>query len=128
VSAVHEIGLCEGVLDAVERRAAGRRVRSVTVRAGALHRVVPESMETAFALVAAGTVADGAQVRLVLVPVQVRCRSCGLETEAADPLAVCSRCGGTDLDLSGGDELVLESLELAEQEAEVSGGVPGHPR
>jgi hydrogenase nickel incorporation protein HypA/HybF len=47
---------------------------------------------------------------------------------ALDPMAACVQCGGTDLDLSGGDELVLESLELAEQEAEVSGGVPGHPR
>jgi hydrogenase nickel incorporation protein HypA/HybF len=125
---VHEVGLCEGVLEAVERRAAGRPVLAVTVRAGAMHRIVPESMETAFALVAAGTVAEGAEIRLVLVPVLVRCRDCGLEVESADPLAVCTRCGATDLELRGGDELLLESLELAEHETEVSGGVPGHPR
>jgi hydrogenase nickel incorporation protein HypA/HybF len=125
---VHEVGLCEGVLEAVERRAAGRRVRTVTVRAGVMHRIVPESMETAFALVAAGTVAEGADIRLVLVPVRVHCRDCSLETDSCDPLAVCARCGGADLDLRGGDELVLESLQLAEHETEVSGGVPGHPR
>lgn len=124
---MHEIGLCEGVLDAVERRAAGRPVRAVTVRAGAMHRIVPESMQTAFALVTAGSVADGAVLRLVVVPVRVRCRDCTLEAEADDPLAACTRCGGTDLDLQGGDELVLESLELAaDAEREVTGHVPGH--
>jgi hydrogenase nickel incorporation protein HypA/HybF len=124
---VHEIGLCEGVLDAVERRADGRRVRAVTIRAGAMHRIVPESMETAFALVAAGTVADGARLRLVLVPVHVHCRSCGADVAAQDPMAACVQCGGTDLDLSGGDELVLESLELEPSPGrEVSGHVPGH--
>ena len=37
---LHELGLCEGVLQAVERRAAGRRVTRVRVRVGAQHRVV----------------------------------------------------------------------------------------
>jgi hydrogenase nickel incorporation protein HypA/HybF len=125
---VHEVGLCAGVLEAVERRAAGRPVLAVTVRAGAMHRIVPESMETAFALVAAGTVADGARLRLVPVPVQVHCRSCGADVAALDPMAACVQCGGTDLDLSGGDELVLESLELERSSgSEVSGHVPGHP-
>ena len=62
---MHEIGLCAAVLAAVERRAVGRRVSEVTLRVGAAHRVVPESMRQAFELVSAGTVADGATLTLV---------------------------------------------------------------
>ncbi len=115
---MHELGLCGGILEAVERRAAGRRVTRVRVRVGAQHRVVPSAFDQSFALVAQGTVADGAAVDLVVVPIRVRCQDCGHEAEATDPLAACPACGGLDIEFEGGDELVLEALHL--EEADVS--------
>lgn len=105
--------MCESILEAVERRASGRRVTRVRVRVGALHRVVPPSMDHAFALAAEGTVADGAAVEVVTVPVRVNCRACGHADDSDDPLGLCPACGGADLELSGGDDLVLESIQLA---------------
>jgi hydrogenase nickel incorporation protein HypA/HybF len=108
---VHELGLCEGVLETVRRRAAGRTVRRVRVRAGVRHAVDPESMSQAFALVAEGTEAAGASVDVVTVPARLTCRACGASADTADLLAVCPRCHGVDVELRGGDELVLESIE-----------------
>jgi hydrogenase nickel incorporation protein HypA/HybF len=65
---VHEVGLCESLLDAVERRANGRRVLGVKFRVGEQHRVVDEALDQAFVLVAEGTVAEGAEVELEVVP------------------------------------------------------------
>ena len=113
---MHELGLCEGILEAVERRAAGRRVTRVRVRVGAQHRVVASAFDQSFALVAQGTVADGAAVDLVTVPVLVTCRDCGHQAEAGDALAVCSACGGLDLETEGGDELILEAIHLEDQD------------
>jgi hydrogenase nickel incorporation protein HypA/HybF len=118
---VHELGLCEGILEAVERRAAGRRVTRVRVRIGARHRVVEPALDQAFALVSAGTVADGAAVDLVVVPARVRCLDCGQEAETTDHLAACPACGGLDLEVDGGDELLLEAIELEAKD------VSGHP-
>jgi hydrogenase nickel incorporation protein HypA/HybF len=70
-------------------------------------------MAQAFGLVAAGTEADGAAVEVVTVPATVTCRDCGIAAESADQLAVCPRCGGANVEVSGGDELVLESLSYA---------------
>lgn len=109
---MHEIGLCEPIVDAALRHAAGRRVTSVRVRVGARHAVVPDAFEQAFAIVADGTVADGAGVDLVVTPAVAVCHSCGGRTESADPLAACAGCGAVGLEMSGGDELVLESVEL----------------
>lgn len=109
---MHELGLCEGLLDAVERRAAGRRVARVTVRIGVLHRVVEPALDQAFELVAEGTVADGAAVDLVTIPVRAVCRSCGHATVAQEVVAVCPSCGSTEFDLAEGDELLLESIQL----------------
>ena len=113
---MHELGLCEGVLEAVERRAAGRRVTRVRVRVGAQHRVVSSAFDQSFALVAEGTVADGAAVDLVVVPVRARCRDCGNEAEATDVLAICPACGGLDVETTGGDELILEAIHLEEDD------------
>lgn len=110
---MHEYGLCEGILEAVRTRAGGRRVAWVRVRAGARHGVDEPSMSQAFTHVAEGTEAAGATLDLVPVPAQLTCASCGSTGETMDLLAVCPRCGSGDVDLTGGDELVLESIGYA---------------
>ncbi|WP_300613374.1 hydrogenase maturation nickel metallochaperone HypA [Trebonia sp.] len=107
---MHEFGLCEGVLEAVQSRAAGRPVAGIRVRCGVRHAVEPAAMAQAFSLVAAGTEAADAAVEVVTVPATVSCRDCGTASESMDALAVCSRCHGTNVEMSGGDELVLESV------------------
>jgi hydrogenase nickel incorporation protein HypA/HybF len=108
---MHEFGLCEAIVEAVERRADGRRVAAVRVRVGARHVVVSSAMDQAFSLASGGTVADGARMEVVVVPMVVACKGCGHTADSADPLAVCAACGGVDVDVSGGDELVLEAVE-----------------
>jgi hydrogenase nickel incorporation protein HypA/HybF len=107
---MHEFGLCEGVLDTVRARAQGRRVTAIRVRFGVRHAVDAESLAQAFASVAAGTEAAGAAVELITVPAQVTCRDCGSSAETTDLLAVCPQCASTDVELSGGDEMTLESV------------------
>jgi hydrogenase nickel incorporation protein HypA/HybF len=122
---MHEIGLCESFLHAVERRAAGRRVTEVRLRIGVLHRVVEPALAQAFALVAQGSVAEGATVELVSVPVRVTCRQCGQESEATEQVPLCPACGATDPDLSGGDELILEAIRIAPAPAGAGAAGPG---
>lgn len=110
---MHEIGYCESLLPVVERRAEGRPVAKVGVRAGAMHRLVPDVFQQAFELVAAGTVADGAVTELVTVPILVECSDCGTTAETSDALATCADCGSHSVKHSGGDEFILEWLEYA---------------
>ncbi|MCW2945209.1 MAG: hydrogenase expression/synthesis, HypA [Actinoallomurus sp.] len=120
---MHEVGLAEAILEAVEKRAAGRPVTRAKVRAGALLHVVEPSMGQAFQLVTEGTVAEGAAIDVVVTPAQITCRACGHQDGTHDPLAVCPACGGDDVDVTGGNELVLESIEIAEAR-----DVPGNSR
>ena len=108
---MHEFGMCDGIVDAVQRRASGRRVARVKVRVGVMHRIVEEVFQQAFAHAALGSEAENAAVDIVAVPVRVVCRSCEAKFDALDFIAVCTSCGGVNLDLSGGDELVLESIQ-----------------
>lgn len=121
---MREVGLCEGIVDAVQRRAAGRAVTRVRVRIGALQRVVEPSLAQAFSLLATDTVAAGAALDVTVVPAQLTCRDCGRESDTLDGLASCQGCGGKHVIVSGGDEIVLESLEYARSATAVAHPAP----
>jgi hydrogenase nickel incorporation protein HypA/HybF len=116
---MHELGIAGAVLRAVERRAAGRRVRRARVRAGALLHISGPALNQAFITVSDGTVADGAHLDVVIEPARLGCRSCGRTTTSDRMLATCPGCGGTRMDLHSGDGLVLESVEFTEAERRV---------
>lgn len=108
---MHEFGLCDGIIEAVQHRAAGRRVARVCVRVGVLQRVVESALQQAFAHAAEGTEAEDAHVDLVTIPVTTACRLCNTVTETSDIILVCPSCGGASIEIISGDELILESLE-----------------
>jgi hydrogenase nickel incorporation protein HypA/HybF len=112
--------MCESILEAVERRAHGRRVAAVTVRVGVLQRVWKPAFDQCFEMVAAGTLAEGARVDLVVLPVHSACRQCGASAESYEQPLACANCGSTDLDVSGGDELLLESIRVDRETAAAS--------
>jgi hydrogenase nickel incorporation protein HypA/HybF len=121
---VHELSIADALVEIACRHAAGRRILRVDVEVGHLRQVVPDALRFAFSLVAEGTPAQGA--RLVLDPVapQGRCRACGMESElTAFPLR-CGDCGGRDVELLRGEELLVTALEL-EDEIAVSNGRTG---
>jgi hydrogenase nickel incorporation protein HypA/HybF len=108
---MHELGLCSSIVDAVERRAGDRPVAKVRVRVGRLHHVHPEAFAQSFTIAAMGTVAEDAVAEVVLLPVRARCGGCGAAWDAEDIPAACPTCGGVEVELMGGDELLLESIE-----------------
>jgi hydrogenase nickel incorporation protein HypA/HybF len=124
---MHEYGLCEPIVQAVERRAAGRPVSRARVRVGALHRVSRPAMEQAFAFAAEGTVADGAALDLVIVPAEISCAACGHTGTTDDPMSLCPACGAADVALVGGDDLILESIQLAAADPSPADPASGPP-
>jgi hydrogenase nickel incorporation protein HypA/HybF len=112
---VHELSLADAVVTIARDHARGRRVTSVEVKVGRLRQVVPDALEFAFELVAAGTEVEGAELRVEHVPVRVQCARCGTESEADDFPLACADCGSVDVDVITGDELLVESLELEEE-------------
>ena len=52
-----------------------------------------------------------ASVELVLLPVHAYCTACETDWECDEQPAACDLCGSPSIELRGGDELVLESIE-----------------
>ncbi|MFD0743676.1 hypothetical protein ACFQ1L_19040 [Phytohabitans flavus] len=55
------------------------------------------------------------EVDLVLEPMTVHCAGCGHGGPVTDHLAVvaCRRCGAVDVEVTGSDDVVLESITVA---------------
>lgn len=112
---MHELAVCEELLARVRSEARSRRAGSVgriTVRLGPLSGVEPDLLEQAFSIARAGAYTATAELILETAPVRIRCRSCEQSSEAAANRLVCPACGDFRVDLIGGDELLLASIEL----------------
>jgi hydrogenase nickel incorporation protein HypA/HybF len=112
---MHELSIAQAVFEIASRHAQGRQVHRVEVRVGHLRQVVPDALAFAFELVCAGTVLEGSELAIEEVPAHGRCRACGARTTMdAFPLQ-CARCGDLDMELLGGEELLVDALELEEK-------------
>ncbi len=111
---MHELSLAEAVVEIASRHAAGRSVNRVELRVGHLRQVVPSALEFAFALLSDGTVLDGAELVIEDVPARGVCRRCGTETTMSQFPLQCSGCGGLDLEIVAGEELLVDAIECEE--------------
>jgi hydrogenase nickel incorporation protein HypA/HybF len=111
---LHELSIAESVVRIASRQADGRRVTKVQMKVGHLRQVVPSALTFGFGLLAEGTPVEGAELEMEQIPAEGRCRRCGVESRlGAFPLQ-CEGCGGFDLEILKGEELMVESLELEE--------------
>jgi hydrogenase nickel incorporation protein HypA/HybF len=114
---VHELAIADSVAQIAIEHARGRPVRRVEVRVGHLRQVVPDALAFAFELVSAGTVLEGAELEIEEVPAAGRCTRCGTEGPlAAFPLR-CEACGGLDVAVTRGEELLVQAIEVDDDQA-----------
>jgi hydrogenase nickel incorporation protein HypA/HybF len=120
---MHELALAESVVRIACAHAADRRVAAIELRVGHLRQVVPSALEFSFTLVAEGTVCEGAALRMEAVPAGGVCRACGTDGPLGDFPLSCAGCGGLDVEVTRGEELCVEALELEEREMTANGTV-----
>ena len=109
---MHELSIAGAVKAIAERHANGGRVTRVQLRVGHLRQVVPASLEFGWRVVTEGTELEGAELAIEYVPAEVSCRDCGTRAELGSFPGRCEGCGSIDVDVSGGDELLVEEIEI----------------
>ena len=112
---MHELAICQALLDEVGRVARERRaerVAAVRVRCGALAGVEPGLLERAYEVARSGTLAEDAILTIEESPVRVYCPRCGSESEATPQRLLCGACGDWRTKVVSGEELLLMSVEL----------------
>jgi hydrogenase nickel incorporation protein HypA/HybF len=112
---VHELSLIASVFDILEEKArehGASRVTAVVLQVGRMSGVVPDLLESAFDSYKKGTLAEGARLEIVIVPVKLRCPDCGGASVREDADFSCAACGSRRVEIVEGREIVVEKIEL----------------
>ncbi len=110
---MHELALTRTIIATAAEAARGQRVARVTLVIGALSGVSAAAVSFAFDAVAPGTALAGAALDIVEPAGHARCDECGAEFATPDLLTRCA-CGSYALTRLAGEELLVQSIELAE--------------
>ncbi|MDR9440861.1 MAG: hydrogenase maturation nickel metallochaperone HypA [Halomonas sp.] len=114
---MHELSLCRSLVRQASRVAAEHGaliIRRICIRIGPLSGVEAALMREAFPQASRHTAAEGARLEMARCSVRVHCPHCRQEAEASVNDLSCPRCGHWQTRLTGGDELLLVSVDLAD--------------
>jgi hydrogenase nickel incorporation protein HypA/HybF len=112
---MHEVSICESILDILKDQAAAHgatRVKSVRLTIGEMAGVVEDSMRFAFEVVTKGTLAEGSALIIDHVPLTARCRSCGRTFSIVGYAFSCAHCESPEIKVISGRELQIEDIDL----------------
>ena len=112
---MHEMSLCEGVLQVIEENAISQgytRVKSIWLEIGELAGVELEAMRFSFDVVTRGTLAENARLKIIEVQGQAWCMKCEKTVSAKQLFSACPQCGSYQLQVTGGNEMIIKELEV----------------
>jgi len=112
---MHEMSLCESILNVLEETARSQhfaRVTEVRLEVGALAGVEIEALRFGFDAVMRGSLADGARLEIIEVPGEAWCMQCARTVPISQRFDACPECGGHQLQVTGGEELRIKDLRV----------------
>ena len=112
---MHEISLCEGILETIESEAKKQgfsHVRTVCIEVGKLSCVEPDALRFAFEAIMRSSIAEDAKLEIITLPATAWCEHCAKNIEVKSRYDECPDCGSYQLQAIGGDELKIKSLEV----------------
>lgn len=112
---MHEMSIAQGILDIVLKTAAEHnavRVSCIKLLIGQMTQVEPESLKFGFAALSAGSIADGANVDITIVPLVGECNSCGQQFTVEQFSFLCPHCNSASVVVVSGRELAVDYLEV----------------
>ena len=112
---MHEMSLCEGILQVLESEAEKQgfsHVRRVILDIGVLSGVEIPALEFAFEVVMRGSLAEQAILEINRLRAQAWCMACAETVEIQARYDPCPNCGGYQLQVGSGDEMRIKELEV----------------
>ena len=112
---MHEMSLCEGILQVLQTDASRqkfKRVKSVWLEIGELSSVEVDAMLFSFDVVTRNSLADGAKLNIIHVPGSAWCMNCAKTVAVKKRFDECTDCGSYQLQVTGGDEMKIKELEV----------------
>lgn len=125
---MHEYPLTERIVNIANdtaRRHGACRVLAVSLVIGETSGIIPDSVQLYFDLIAEGTPAEGAELRVRQVKPEMHCPKCNANFIRPRFSFACPSCGTLGSPTDVGKEFYVESVDL-ETPGETAKGAPSH--
>lgn len=112
---MHELSVTQGMLDiSLEKakEAQASRITTINLVIGELSGIVDECVQFYFDFLSSDSIASGAILSFTRIPMQVRCRNCGLSFSPDKSSWSCPQCGKWDVEVVAGNEFYIDSIEV----------------
>jgi hydrogenase nickel incorporation protein HypA/HybF len=116
---VHEMGIANSILEAVQKEAnryPGTRATKVGIRIGELAAIDEDSLRFCFEVLARDSELEGLQLQIEFCPRTHRCPDCDCDFIVRDYDFRCPTCRKITVQCISGDELELAFVEVEEDE------------
>jgi hydrogenase nickel incorporation protein HypA/HybF len=112
---MHEMSLCESILQTLEQQAAVQnyhKVKTVWLEIGSLAGVETNALRFSFDIVVQGSLAEAAKLEIIEIPGQAWCMPCAKNVSVEQLYDQCPLCGSHQLQVTGGDQMRIKELEV----------------
>jgi hydrogenase nickel incorporation protein HypA/HybF len=112
---VHELGVTQSILQIAlhhAHEAGATRITSLNLVIGELASIVDDSVQFYWGMIAKDTIAENAVLNFKRIPALLKCRACGHTFDMDRREFACPACGSGKVEVAGGDEFFLESIDV----------------
>jgi hydrogenase nickel incorporation protein HypA/HybF len=110
---MHELGLAEDVLNKIKAEARSKGLKKVSyakLQIGETLITDRAEFEELFAMISAGSIAEGIKMEIEILPVKGICIDCKTQFTPKIFRLDCASCGSTNIQMVSGGELVVKEL------------------
>lgn len=112
---MHEMSICEGILQVMEEQAEQQnfsRVKRVWLEIGPLSGVELEALRFGFDVVTRNSLAEHAELEIIETPGEAWCLECSKTVPVRQRFDSCPECDSYQLQVTSGEELRIKELEV----------------
>ena len=112
---MHELAITQSMFDLVleqAKKAEAKKVGKINLVIGEMTGVVGDCVQFYFDFLSSDSIASGATLSFTRIPMQVRCRNCGLSFSPDKSSWSCPQCGKWDAEIIAGQEFYIDSIEV----------------
>jgi len=112
---MHELAITQSMFDIVLKQAEqvnAKKVTKINLVIGEMTGVVSDCIQFYMDFLSKGTLAEGVVVSVNSVPATAKCLSCSKTFTVKEMEWTCPHCGEVSMEVTGGKELFVESIEV----------------
>lgn len=112
---MHELTITQSILDIALENAnlsKAKKITAVNLILGQLTSMIDESIQFYWDILSEGTKAQGAIINIHRIPMEMKCRDCGIEFIPKPDRFDCPECYSGKIVIIKGEEMKIDSIDV----------------